>query len=224
MKYGNYMSELNQLLLNFNQKQNFNYNDFYVSSSNYYAFKLIETWPNWEKNIVNIYGEKSSGKSHLIGIFKKKNNAKVINDNYLISKDIKTLKPYENIILDNFQNSVDEKTLYSLINLIDQDNKYLIITSHKSIINYNFKLKDLTSRVSNLLLAEIKNPDDDLIFALIVKNFSDKQIKIEKKLIEFIVKRIDRSYRKISEFIYKVDELSLKKKKPIDIKTIKELI
>ena len=82
----------------------------------------------------------------------------------------------------------------------------------------------MISRINNLLLAEIKNPDDDLIFALIVKNFSDKQIKIEKKLIEFIVKRIDRSYRKISEFIYKIDEISLKRKKPIDLKTIKELI
>ena len=59
------MSDLNQLLLNFNQNQNFNYDDFYVSNSNYFAFKLIETWPKWEKNIVNIYGEKYSGKSHL---------------------------------------------------------------------------------------------------------------------------------------------------------------
>ena len=218
------MSELNQLLLNFNHKQNFNYNDFYVSSSNYYPFKLIETWPNWEKNIVNIYGEKNSGKSHLIGIFKQKNNAKIINDNYFVNNDIKTLKAYENIILDNFQNQIDEKTLYSLINLVDQDNKYLIITSRKPIISFNFELNDLISRINNLLLAEIKNPDDDLIFALIVKNFSDKQIKIEKKLIEFIVKRIDRSYRKISEFIYKIDEISLKRKKPIDLKTIKELI
>ena len=63
-----------------------------------------------------------------------------------------------------------------------------------------------------------------LIFALILKNFSDRQIKLEKQIIEFIVNRIERSYSKISEFIYKVDELSLKKKKPINLKTIKEIL
>ena len=67
------MKNLNQLLLNFKHKQNFNYNDYYVSKSNYYAFQMIEKWPKWEKNILNIYGEKFSGKSHLCEIFKKKN-------------------------------------------------------------------------------------------------------------------------------------------------------
>ena len=70
------MSELNQLLLNFNYKQNFNYDDFYVSKSNYFAFELIEKWPHWEKNILNIHGEKYSGKSHLANIFLKRNKAK----------------------------------------------------------------------------------------------------------------------------------------------------
>ena len=59
---------------------------------------------------------------------------------------------------------------------------------------------------------------------IILKNFSDRQIKIEKKIINFIISRVDRSYRKIDEFIYKVDELSLKKKKPINLKTIKEIL
>ena len=88
----------------------------------------------------------------------------------------------------------------------------------------NFKLPDLESRSKNCLVAKIENPDDDLIFAIILKNFSDRQIKLEKKIIEFIINRIDRSYRKIYEFIYKVDELSLKKKKPINFKTIKEIL
>ena len=62
------------------------------------------------------------------------------------------------------------------------------------------------------------------MFALILKNLSDRQISIDKKLIDFIIKRIDRSYGKISNFIYKVDELSLKKKKSIDFKLIKEVL
>ena len=78
--------------------------------------------------------------------------------------------------------------------------------------------------VHNLILQNIDKPDDELIFAIILKNFSDRQIKLEKKIIEFIINRIDRSYGKIYDFIYKIDELSLKKKKPINLKTIKEIL
>ena len=88
----------------------------------------------------------------------------------------------------------------------------------------NFLLDDLKSRSKNCLFAKIENPDDDLIFAIILKNFSDRQIKVEKRIIEFIISRIDRSYSKIYEFIYKIDELSLKKKKPINLKTIREIL
>ena len=218
------MKELNQMLLNFDQKQNFNYNDFYVSKSNYFAFKLIEKWPSWEKNILNIFGEKFSGKTHLVEIFESKYKAVRIQEEDLNNNIFKSLKLHENVILDNFENKSDEKILYSLFNLVDQDNKYLIITSKKPLIEMQFLLKDLASRVKNCLMAEISKPDDELIFALILKNFSDRQISLDKKLIDYIVKRIDRSYSKIKEFIYKVDEMSLKQKKPINLKTIKELL
>ena len=66
------MKSLNQLLLDFDYKQNFKDDDFYVSKSNYYTFELINKWPKWEKNFLNISGEKYSGKSHLVNIFLKK--------------------------------------------------------------------------------------------------------------------------------------------------------
>ena len=94
----------------------------------------------------------------------------------------------------------------------------------KPVVDYVFKLDDLNSRSKNFLLSNIEKPGDDLMFALILKNLSDRQISIDKKLIDFIIKRIDRSYGNIFDFIYKVDELSLKKKKPIDFKIIKEIL
>ncbi|MDC0151208.1 DnaA/Hda family protein, partial [Candidatus Pelagibacter sp.] len=128
---------------------------------------------------------------------------------------------HQNIILENLTEKIDEKLIYSLINIIEQDNKYLIITSINPITKINFTLDDLKSRCSNFLLQNIEKPDDELIFALILKNLSDKQITLDKKLIDYIVKRIDRSYSKIFDFIYKIDEISLKKKKSIDLKMIK---
>ena len=111
-----------------------------------------------------------------------------------------------------------------MINTIEQDNKYLIVTTSKPIVEFDFNLDDLKSRTKNFLLQNIEKPDDDLMFALILKNLSDRQISLDKKLIDYIIKRIDRSYGKIFDFIYKIDEASLKKKKSIDFKLIKEVL
>ena len=218
------MSELNQLLLELDYKTNFNEHDFYLSKSNSNAFNLINRWPDWEKKILNISGEKFSGKSHLANSFKLKSKAFLVRGNKIDNSIFKSLKLYESIIIDDFEECNEEEILYSIFNLIDQDNKYLLINSLKPINKIKYKLPDLASRSKNCLYAEIENPDDELLFAIILKNFSDRQINIEKKIINFIISRLDRSYRKIDEFIYKIDELSLKKKKPINFKTIKEIL
>ena len=218
------MSELNQLLLDFDYKTNFNEHDFYLSKSNSNAFNLINRWPDWNKKILNISGEKFSGKSHLANIFMIKSKAFLVKGNKIDNSIFKILKLHESIIIDDFEECNEEEILYSIFNLIDQDSKYLLISSLKPINEIKYRLPDLTSRSKNCLYAVIENPDDELLFAIILKNFSDRQIKIEKKIINFIISRIDRSYRKIDEFIYKIDELSLKKKKPINFKTIKEIL
>ena len=138
--------------------------------------------------------------------------------------NLKKIKIYENIIIENLSSDVDEKLLYSLLNLVEQDNKFIIVTSVKPIVNITFDLKDLRSRTKNFILLNIEKPDDELIFAIILKNFSDRQITLDDKFIQFIIKRIERSYSKIYDFIYKIDQLSLKKKKSIDFKIIKEVL
>ncbi len=218
------MTDLNQLIIKFDYENNFKDDDFYVSKSNENIFNLLNDWPNWEKNFLNINGEKHSGKTHLVNIFIKKFKGVKLNAKLLSNEDLSKIKVFENIILEDLDENVNEKLIYSLFNIIDLDNKFIIVTSSKSIVDIDFSLVDLRSRTKNFLLQKIEKPDDDLMFALILKNLSDRQISIDKKLIDFIIKRIDRSYGKIFNFIYKVDELSLKKKKPIDFKIIKEVL
>ena len=218
------MKSLNQLILDFDYEQNFKDQDFYVSKSNKHVFKLLNDWPKWEKNFINLIGEKYSGKTHLVNIFLDKFKGIKIEASNIDNSFLKKIKAYENIIIENFDAQIDEKLFYTLLNIIDQDNKYLIVTSEKPIVSYMFKLDDLNSRSKNFLLSTINKPEDDLMFALILKNLSDRQISIEKKLIDFIIKRIDRSYGKIFDFIYKIDDISLKRKKPIDFKIIKEAL
>ena len=218
------MRDLNQLIIKFDYDQNFKDEDFYVSKSNKHIFYLLDQWPNWEKNFLNISGEKYSGKTHLVNIFLKKFKGIKLDSKLLKDDDLKKIKIFENIVIEDFSENVDEKLIYSLLNIIDQENKFIIITSIKPIVNIAFKLEDLKSRTKNFLLQHIGKPDDDLMFALILKNLSDRQISLDKKLIDYIIKRIKRSYGKIFDFIYKIDELSLKRKKPIDFKTIKEAL
>ena len=218
------MKSLNQLLLDFDYEQNFRDDDFYVGKSNFYTFELIHKWPKWEKNFLNIIGEKSSGKTHLVNIFLKKFNGIKIESNLLNENNLKSIQSFQNIVLEDLNLDVDENLIYTLFNTIDQNNKFLIITSDKPIVEIDFKLKDLRSRTTNCLLAKIENPDDELMFALILKNLSDRQIALDKKLIDFIIKRVERSYGKIFEFIYKIDNISLKKKKSIDFKIINEAL
>ena len=218
------MNDLNQLILDFDYDQNFKDQDFYVSKSNEFAFKLLNSWPKWEKNFVNLIGEKFSGKTHLINIFLEKFKGIKIEANEINNEFLKKIKIFENIIIENFNDKIDENLLFTLLNIVDQDNKYLILSSKKPIVDYSFKLNDLNSRSKNFLLCNIEKPEDDLMFALILKNLSDRQISIDKKLVDYIIKRIDRSYGKIFDFIYKIDKISLKRKKPIDFKIIKEAL
>ena len=221
---GNEMKNLNQQILNFDYEQNFKDQDFYVSKSNEYSFKLLNSWPKWEKNFVNLIGENFSGKSHLVNVFLKNFKGIKISAEEITNDFLEEIKIYENIVIEDLINTIDENLLFTLINTIEQDNKYLIVTSIKPIVEFKFALRDLNSRAKNFLLSSIEKPEDDLMYALILKNLSDRQISIDKKLIDFIIKRISRSYGKISDFIYKIDEISLKRKKPIDFKIIKEAL
>ena len=220
----NKINDLRQQLFNFELNKSFNKNDFFVSESNFYAYKLLLSWPKWEKKIINIYGERYSGKTHLVEIFLEKHNGLKINLKDLKSYDLDELRFNENIIIDNISNDLDESLFYSLIDIIEKYNKFLILTSNISLNDLNFKLDDLKSRLKNCLYAEIQKPDDILIKALITKNLADFQITIESKLVDYISKRITRSYIKIREFVCTINEISLKKKKPINMKIIKEIL
>ena len=218
------MNKLNQLILSFDYEQNFKNLDFYVSKSNTHVYDVIKDWSKKRQKFLNIVGDEFSGKTHLINIFLDSNKGLKIKSNNLNNEFLKKTKLYENIILEDLISNIDEKLFYSLINIIDAENKNLIITSRIPVSSINFKLLDIQSRLKNFFITKIDNPDDDLMFALILKNLSDRQITIDKKLIDYIIKRIDRSYSNISDFIYTIDQLSLKKKKSIDFKIIKEAL
>jgi len=213
-----------QLVLKFPTNKIYLKEDYYVSPSNKEAYDLINSWPKWIKRIVNIFGPSGSGKTHLSSILKTKTSTLQVEASSIDDEIFFKFKTKEALIIDNLDENISENLLFSLWNSAIQDNKYLLVNSIKPIIKYKFKLPDLKSRVSSSLMVGINLPNDDLISVILAKNLSDKQIKIEKKHIDFIIKRIDRSYENISRFISTLDKYSLKKGSPFTLKLIKEVL
>ena len=215
---------MNQLIFNFPFTTNYFEEDFFVSSSNFEAYKLIETWPKWPSRNINIYGPSGCGKSHLANILKKKINSFFINASDISNNSLALIKLKECLIIDNYENNIEENLLYTIINQTHQSNQYVIINSDQPISSLEIKLEDLKSRLNSFSKITIDLPTDDLIKVVLTKNFSDKQIQIDNKLIDFILKHINRSYEDIFNFIKKIDELSLSTGKSININLIKKVL
>ena len=215
---------MSQLIFNFPFTTNYFEEDFFVSSSNFEAYKLIETWPKWPSRNINIYGPSGCGKSHLANILKKKINSFFINASDISNNSLALIKLKECLIIDNYENNIEENLLYTIINQTHQSNQYVIINSDQPISALEIKLEDLKSRLNSFSKITIDLPTDDLIKVVLTKNFSDKQIQIDNKLIDFILKHINRSYEDIFNFIKKIDELSLSTGKSININLIKKVL
>ena len=199
--------------------------DFYVSSNNFAAYKLIESWPNWPGKWLNVFGATGSGKTHLTKILVKKiRKVKFENANKLGDKIIEDLNNFDCLIIDNLEKNIDEKLFYSFLNQSKLLEKYILITSKTPIKNYSFKLKDLKSRLNIFLHIGIDLPTDELLQVIISKSFSDKQINLSPRISEYIIKNVERSYEKMFKFIKDIDDLSLSSGKSININLIKKVL
>ena len=216
---------MDQLILKFPFSKKYHEHDFYVSSNNFSAYKLIESWPIWPGKWLNIFGASGSGKTHLAKILEKRiNKIKIIEAKIVNDETIKNLKNFDCLIIDNFENNVDEKLLYSILNESKQLENYVLINSINSLKSIKFKIADLKSRIDSFLHIGIELPTDDLLKVIISKTLSDKQISINPKTSDFIINNIERSYEKMFKFLKDIDEVSLSTGKSININLIKKVL
>ena len=216
---------MDQLTFKFPFSKKYYKQDFFVSSNNFSAYKLIDDWPNWPGKWLNIFGESGSGKTHLTKILERKiDKIKLIEEKNIDNKIIEELNHIDCLIIDNFKNNLEENLFYSMLNQSKQLNNFILINSINSINQINFKLKDLTSRINSFIFIGIQLPTDDLLKVIITKNLSDKQISINPKLTDYIINNVDRSYEKTFKFLKDVDEFSLSTGKSININLIKKVL
>ena len=209
---------ISQKIFNYHFSKNNDKENFFVNQTNHEAFDAI-TNNNFDQNIF-LFAPKKSGKSHLLNIWMEKNNALFFDNN--LSEIIKLNK---NVAIDDIFNNSSEEIFLHLINHCKIYNLKILITSSLDLNDYDFKLKDLQSRLKSFYYLTIKIPDDEMCKMLLTKLFLEKQIIIKHKdIFDFIFKRVDRTYADIFYFVEKIDKLSLEKKRQLTIPLIKEIL
>ena len=223
MEYQNLI--MSQLVFKFPFKTKYFEQDFYVSSNNFSAYKLIESWPNWPGKWLNVFGTKGCGKTHLSKILEKKiGKIKILDESNISDNILNEMDRIDCLIIENFKKDIEEKLLYSILNHSKQLDNYIVINSTPPIKEILFKIKDLQSRINSFVFIGIDLPTDDLLKVIVTKSFSDKQINLDPKITDYIIKNVDRSYEKMFKFIRDVDELSLSSGKSININLIKKVL
>ena len=224
-----------QLLLNLKKKKIYEKEDFLVSSSNKNAFDLVNIWPNWISRKLIILGDSGTGKTHLSKIWKNKSSAIHLSFNKFEKTSVETFfKKKKKFIIENpsfFFKKVNEKKRTNIekkflhfYNLIEEKKGYLILTVTIAPKFWKINLPDLKSRILSSMFVKIKKPNDQLLYSVLIKLFADKQILIDKKIIQFIVYRSERSFINLQKIVNKIDNQSLLKKKKINLNFIKEII
>ena len=194
----------------------FNEFNFFVNKTNYYAF---ETLINNNSKLSFLYGPNKSGKSYLAKIWLIKNSSIELKNNFEILLDNK-----KNVLIDNLLN-FDEEKLFHIVDYCILNDLKLLVTSNIKINDIKFKFKDLSSRLKTFTNLEIYNPDDEMLLAIFTKLLIDKQFIINSNdIFEYVIRRVDRSYKGINEIVNKLDILSLEKKRQLTIPLIKEIL
>lgn len=123
----------------------------------------------------------------------------------------------QNFVVDDGDQDFDEESLFHIYNDLASRDGHMLITSTVSPVEWPIKLADLASRVKAAPAAEIRQPEDDLIKAVMVKLFSDRQVRVESGVIDYVSKRMERSLDAARQFVEAADKAALVEKKAITL-------
>ena len=196
---------MSQQVFKFEERHDYLPENFLISASNSAAYDAARSFT--ENNYaLNIYGATSSGKTHLAHIA------------YDAAKE-KTLH-----IVEDLDESSDEKDLFHLLNYAREHGKFVLITSLVPAGELKFKLPDLTSRLAAINTVGIEQPDDNLVYMLFARLFAAKQIKVSDDAINYLAARSPRNFSEMRKIAEEIDRLSLAAKKNVSINLIKQVI
>ena len=206
--------------------------DFYVTSKNSLAFDLIQKWPNWNNQFFFLYGPTKCGKSTICKIWQKKSNAVLLNtkkiEQFFNNTYLEDFNIQNNWILDNvdmFLKKNNGEKLLNFINIIKEKKKsFFLMTSKVPPRQLSTKINDLLSRVLDSLVVQVHQPDNLLLAKIIKKYLEEREIVIEKKKIDYLTNRIERSYQFAIKIAKKIDSKSLENHSNISFSFLKKIL
>ena len=213
-----------QLILNLRSLPSMGRNDYFVSEVNKEAVSWLDSWPNWTTFGFIVCGPLGSGKSHLAQVLRTLSHGDIIEAKDISNKNIDQLSEKKCLIIENLESLTSETLLFHIYNMLLESKNNLMLTSKFNVSQINFELPDLKSRLLSMPQVSIGLPDDRLLKNLLIKQFLDKGILVEMDVIDYLIKRIDRSFEAISKLVAKIDFKSLEKAKKITIPFIKNTI
>ncbi|MBD5405446.1 hypothetical protein HDR59_02755 [bacterium] len=204
--------------------------DFLVSPCNIEAVEWIDLYPEWYGNQgIVVVGDKSAGKTHLSWLFSEKSNAKVYNMSEIREEIFSDIVPINSaLVIDDIDLGIGdyelEESLFHIINYAMECNTKLFFTTTVVLTSLDFQLIDLKTRLLSFPVATIYTPDDDLLKALLVKQFMERGIVVDADVVEYIIKHIERNASSVKYLVERADLLSVSEKKKITIPFIKKII
>lgn len=203
-----------QLPLDFVHVPGVSRDDLVVSRANAEAVDFIERWPDWPSPVVILAGPAGSGKSHLGAIWREMSQARPVPASR-IGQSGAGVDTTPALIDGIDQANIDEVGLFHLINDVRAAQSTLLITARTFPSAWRVTLPDLVSRLKAASLVEIHEPDDELLAGVLTKLFADRQVDVEPHVIQFLVKRMERSLQTANLIVERLDRAALEQKSRI---------
>ena len=204
-----------QLLLALDHAESFAREDFLSGPSNAAALALIERWPDWPDRIVALSGPEGSGKSHLASIWLADAGARSIAARSLTRIDLPGAFATGALVVEDLEPGIDEAALFHLLNLAREERAYVLITARVPPGALDVGIRDLASRLRAIPVVSVAPPDDALLRALIVKLGADRQLSMDETVVGYLANRIERSFAAARAAVLRLDEESLRLRRPV---------
>lgn len=205
-------NEARQLVLNFKHEPRFGEEDFLVSFSNETAWNMIHSWENWNNPVLILTGPEGSGKSHLAAIWAHKTKAQFLDAKALTEQTLHRFLEYPALVIEDLDRNLhDEAVFFHFLNRIYEHNIYLLITAQTPPSLWSVKTHDLLSRFRLAPTVDLAMPDDQLLRAVLVKLFYDRQLIVDKGVVDYLILRVERSLAKMQEVVYLLDQEALRR-------------
>lgn len=214
-----------QLLLDLPQREALGREDFLVTSSNTAAVELIDQWPNWPSYAAIIVGPESSGKSHLVEVWRQRSAALKVQASDLTTDKVPQLFAGETVAVEDLNpNAFDERAIFHALNFAKQEGRNILFTSRIAPNHMAFRIPDLASRLNALPIVQINAPDDALLRGVLVKLFADRQLAVDEGLIKYTLLRMPRSLATARKLVSDIDHLALAEKAEVSKALVSRVI